>query len=589
MTNQLASSRILVFCFVLFPLATLSLWAGVRKEIEAQYKQQYENKAMFVKIPVRGERQFVYPTDSGLLLDRSNLNQPLWFKVGDQVRITSVSFKDNGIEFDVASIDLTQKSRIVFQFATSLQDHFPQQAVFDAALGDTFTEGLSYREIDSAKEQFIKDQFDNLIDQFARTTDTSTEFVIQAISEKNPKFQEARQKLADLEQQHDELNRQREEERKGRQAAESQFSLLQKELAKAQGAQKDLGRERELLLEQRSKLQKEVTVLQDQNRRYQSQAQALETQFNQLAASLDLKSSGNVELGKQVESLGKSIDTLKSDRETLSSKLASVSRQLEALQKNNEKLTSDLSEAQQRNSKLQKELRDLTSNRNSLESRYLENKRRREVLETADELRAMLRLQRRLEDGKREQIQNIDLFLGSQKIGELELEIPQYAGHSITLRYRAESPELVRFSDDERRLYKALGEQIKLGMEWNSWSGQVDPVLIQGDPMQAASPRESVEWVWTVPATLEQQETLSLTGVLVDSDDQSVQFLSQDFTIRPAGLVSRLMESFWIPALLGGFVLGSGLGIAISGSRKKDKRRQESPKRGPEFVVQKKL
>jgi len=74
--------------FVIFFSMSLWLNAGVRREIENRYVQNYENKALFLKIPIRGRRQIVHVSDTRPTLDPGSAASPLLFKVGDQVRIT---------------------------------------------------------------------------------------------------------------------------------------------------------------------------------------------------------------------------------------------------------------------------------------------------------------------------------------------------------------------------------------------------------------------------------------------------------------------------------------------------------------------
>ncbi|MGW8181097.1 MAG: sigma factor-like helix-turn-helix DNA-binding protein [bacterium] len=121
-------------------------YSGVSKEMETYYTQTYLNKAIFLKVPVRGDRQTVYVLERGSSLDQSSLGEPLRFKVGEQVRITGLSFKDSSIEFRVSSLDTARKGTVIFRFRNPLRHSFVSRPSFDAALEDSFTEGLSYQE-----------------------------------------------------------------------------------------------------------------------------------------------------------------------------------------------------------------------------------------------------------------------------------------------------------------------------------------------------------------------------------------------------------------------------------------------------------
>ena len=107
--------------------------------------------------------------DTRPTIDPGSAASPLLFKVGDQVRITDVSFRNDSVRFKIASLETTVQGEIAFQFPRQLEQDFPQRGNFDVALEATLTEGLSYTDIDSAKEEFITSQFDQFVQQLARS------------------------------------------------------------------------------------------------------------------------------------------------------------------------------------------------------------------------------------------------------------------------------------------------------------------------------------------------------------------------------------------------------------------------------------
>src|SRR5690606_21707777 len=252
---------------ILFLLMLLGMpvFGNVSREIEEQYRQTYLNKALFLKIPIHGSRQVIHIREEGMIMDRSNIGERLRFKVGEQVRITEVKFGGATIEFEVASIDLTQRSRIVFQFLTPLTYTFHQKAHFDDALDNTFTEGISYQDIDAAKESFIKKQFDHLIEQFALTTETSPEFVIQAISEMNPQYQEARREIESARERATQAEQRIEEERQLRQKLQSELEQYRSQVGETQGRIEALNSQLRSLQAEKSNAEKEVSRLQQSN------------------------------------------------------------------------------------------------------------------------------------------------------------------------------------------------------------------------------------------------------------------------------------------------------------------------------------
>ena len=105
--------------------------------------------------------------------------------------MTGLEFKDRSIRFRLNALDASREATVFFQFAEPLQQHFAQQGAFENSLLFAFTEGMSYRQIESAKAAFIESQYDELIRTFAATTGTSTEFVVRKIAEQNPDYQKA--------------------------------------------------------------------------------------------------------------------------------------------------------------------------------------------------------------------------------------------------------------------------------------------------------------------------------------------------------------------------------------------------------------
>lgn len=555
-----AFNRGLVTILVLVTGAS-TLPAGVRSEIRAQYVQQYENKALFLKVPVRGEEQIVYVREGGVALDRGNLNLPLTFRVGEQVRVTRLDFKNDSIEFRIASIDLVRTGRVIFQFPGRLSDDFLERASFDAALRDSFTEGLTYRDIDAAKEQYIQDQFDQLIQQFASTTGTSVEYVIKAVSEKNPEYRAAREEAAQARQRVQSLQQELQDVGSERQELQSELQKLRREMAQSTSSLQELRAERGRLSQERDNLQRDLEKARQSNQRYERQISDLERSINALARSLDVKSTENLQLDKRVESLSGSINTLRSDRENLSSRLEQVSRQLAQLQKENQKLSEDLKASQEQGRKLQADLRALTSNRNSLEARFLETRRQKEILETAEALRSALQVKSRIEQTPEGSFHTHEVFLHRQRLGLLTIQVPDQAGGSYLLRFTADSPDTVQFSDEERALFKALGDSFKISPEWKSSSPELSPVLLQGEALQAVPPRGKGEWVWALQGSPQRVETVDLEVVLKDAQDQIIPLTRQTFEVSPGGFSYWLRSSFSLPSLLA----GAGLGMVLLG------------------------
>lgn len=571
------------FKFVAFLLvATLWLNAGIRKETQTAYVQKFKNKAMFLKAPVRGLRQIIHVKDTGVVLDRTNAAEAVAFKVGDQVRITDVNFGDDRIRFKVASIDLSKESEIIFQFSSELREEFTQQRSFDSALASTFTEGLHYAEIDSAKETFIKDQYDQLIQQFSATTGSSPDFVIKAISEKNPEYAAAKRELAEARDKLQDLSGDLNDQVKARRALESQVQQLRTELSQNKSAVETLRAERQRLANQRESQEQQIAQLQKKNQEY-------DRQVNQLFKNLDTKVTANADLGKRVEVLSTSIDSLKSERTSLSQKLGQLGKELEKLRKSNEELTSGLKGAKEESSKLTSDLRALTSNKNSLEARYLATQRQKEVLERAAALGQALRLSRRIEKRKEGRFSVADLYLLSKKIGTFEMPAPARTGEIYPLRFSADSPDTVHFTDQERRLYGALGDKIQMRASWTSSSSQLKAVLLEKETLQRVRPRENIEWPWIFQGEIGQPEKAILHLELTNADGQTVAIDPQEFTVAPAGLFAQVRNYLSPIPLAAGLVLGFAVFGLLFGFKGRAQAEAAPAARRAGYVAEKKL
>ncbi len=542
-------------CWV-FPgfIAAASLLGGVSREVENEYRARYANRALFLKLPVYGERQVVYPREGGVVPEPGGA-LPLTFKVGEQVRITDLDFKDSAIEFRLSSVDLVKRGVLVFSFGQSLTHTFAQRDVFEAALAASFTEGLTYRDIDQAKEQYIQGQFDRLVRQFAETTGSAPDAVLESMLRAIPQYRELQQRAEENEQRARALAASLKEEQGTRTKAVAEVEGLRRRVSELERSGSTVQRERDELTAERDRLRRELQELQSANRRFQEQVSAV-------AAKLDVQLDSNAQLGRQVQSLSQNIDALQRERSELSQKAGRLEERVAQLVKDRDKLASDLAAAVKENGRLQADLRALTSNRESLQAVYLRTREARERLELADQLAQAITLKwdasRARDNGRLVG----ELYLLSQRLGTLELLPPTRAGETGSLTLRMESPDTVQFSEDERRLFDALGRQLKLEAAWTSWSGQLQAGLSEGEPVRVVAPRGEAVWVWKFAGMSTEPDTVNLRLRLLDANDLVVPLADLQMTLRPSGwrgyLTDLSLISLALGALLGSLV-GGGL------------------------------
>jgi predicted nuclease with TOPRIM domain len=543
-------SRLLVILLLSVELSLLSLTAGVRREIQNEYILQYKNRAMFLKIPVRGFRQTI-AVGPNPGIDRSNANQPVSFKVGEQVRITDLKFDDTSILFRIAATDLSRESEIIFRFSGSISNDFLEKRDFDAALALTFTQGLSYTEIDSAKEDFIKGQFDDLIQQFATATGTTTDYVVKTISEKNPEYRQARSDAREAKARQQELEQQWRDEAKTRKEAETELTSVRRDLSQARTALASARDERGQLVGEKAGLQKEVAQLQARNQDY-------DRQVNDLLKTMGVQADTRANLGKRVEAVTRSFDSLKSERSDLSQKLGQVTKELDSLRASNSKLTDDLKQVEQRNSKLAAELHSLTSDRNSLEARYIKTRREREILENAGRLTQALHVQNRREQRDKLPYDVVDVFLLTKKIATLEVQVPSHVGQSARASFLVLSPDTVEFTTEERELYQLLGDKFKVQTDWKTEGESLKPVG-SSPALQEVNTRDRAEWSWQLAGDITEAHRIDFLTQMVNRDGQKISLSSHQFWVYPAGRWDNFRRSF-APLSFG---LGILLGMAV--------------------------
>lgn len=561
----------------------------VDREIRDEYVQRFENKAVFLKVPVRGLKQVVHVLDSGAKLDRGNLNQPVTFKVGDQVRIIDVNFRDNMVRFRFSSVDTTREGSLEFRFPAQTQQGFPQRENFEKSLATSLTEGLSYKELESAKGEFIRGQVKTLVREFATTTNTPDEVVLRTIVEDSPQYQALEREFSQIRRQNQTLDRDVSRLGQTSQEQRARIADMTVELDRLRTQVRELERDKNQAARTRQSLEGQLKDAQDK--------------MNELLGSLNLTTTSNAELDNRMQSLSAGIESARRERENLSEELAQARADLNQREQANSKLTADLKKVQARNRRLSSELRSLTSNKDSVQAQFLQAKRQSDALEMASRLNSGLRLERSFQEREGRQLEIADLYLLSKRVGRLEIETPDHPGQICRMKFLMESPDRVEFQEEERVLFESLGESFKIEPSWSFEGGRLRAVLMEGAASREAKPREAVEWTWILEGEISEPERALLRIQLFNSDDQTISLDPHEFYLTPPGLMSYLIRSF-SPVSLGAGVF---LGLVIAGIaglfRRRPPSRRSRPskpsKRRPaqpapeesdrEYVIQKKL
>ena len=543
-------------CALMLTLLVGVAHAGVDKRVQTTYVSKYVNRTFFLKIPVHGVRQIVNVSGLNPQLDRSNLGEVLSFKVGEQVRVLDLDFRDRVVRFRLASLDQGREGTLQFEFMAPLQSTFEQRPAFEAALDFALTEGTSYREVDAAKENYIQAQFNQLIRQFAETTGTEADFVIRTISEQNPEYRKARsdaaqaaEKVAALESKLATASQKLEAERSTANSLRAQFVEVSRDVDTLKG-------ERMAMADERDDARSQVNQLKAENESIKKAQRDYESQINELMLNLSSQRDESGELGNKVENLGSFVATLQSERSDLSGKLADASGQVSRLQSDKSALIKDLGEVQSSNKKLSARLRALTSDKNSINAQFLEMREQKEILETAAALTEALRVGSLVSDAEQEGVQVGEVFLLSQTIGSLRIEVPQQVDKPSSVEFVLLSPDTVKFSEQERELYAALaGDKVGIEVGWNAPDG-LGVELVEGEPQRVIAVRDTSRWEWTFNGGLEQEMAAALSIDLVDRNSQRIPLYSQQFVVHPAGIGNQISRAFSPLSLMIGLLAG---------------------------------
>ena len=567
----------------------LAPWAAadVSKEIVTEYENSYVNRTMFLKVPIRGERQTIFLRGNNIIPDNSTSGLALSFLVGEQARVTELKFRNNSIEFRLSSIDGLKRGTLIFQFPGELEFNFPQRGNFDKALNNSLTSGLSYKEIEAAKKEYIQDEFKRVTQQIALTTSTDNSFVTQAISTEIPavaaalKSRDAAENaLASLRSEYNSADAERKQ-------LNEKVRELNSALAKEQEAARSIRSERDSLSRKEGSQQQELVKLRDDNSR-------MRDQLNSLAKEMDIQLGSNSSLSGQVNSLSSSLQGLKKDWAALQKKMDSTENELLKIRDERNKLTSDLSLSKRKASQLESSLNSLTSNRNSLEANFLRTKNKLDNLELAAKTAESLSLGKLPEDsGETRGTISYAVNLLSKRIGVFSVKPPENINEEGKAVFNVESPDTVQFTDEERVMFASLGKKIRIRAAWIPMGGSLKSQLAGGDEMQAVAPREKAEWTWSFSGSQDSEEPAMLKVSFMDENDNVIPVTDLEFEIDPESIIPmKLNGSFWIPALIG-FILGSLLVAVLfrfTGKGGNGKSKKEKSNREPErYSAQKDL
>lgn len=534
--------------FLIIVAGTFPLAAGVRKDIQEDYDRKYLNRTFFLKLPLRGARQLLQVRPGGMTPD-NDLSLPVTFKVTEQVRITQIRFGSDTVRFELSSIDLARQNELTFRFPTQLDDNFEQRSMFDQALAKTFTEGLTNTELEAVRRDYVQREFHRTVRDAASIAGVDSDFVMSAVSEEIPGVRQAKQQARDATQELASAKQRLDSQEAELKSSRQELVTLRRQSRENDSTIDALKLERETLVEEKESLKRDVSRLEGRTQDYQKQ-------IDGLAGKLDLESSSKSDLSRSLSQLNSRVDTLQRERDDLGTQAIHTQAELKAATEKAEDLSRQLTQAKDERNRLARSLRDLTSDKNSISSRYVESKNKAERLQTAMDLEAALRLEPRIEPRPEGPFQVCAVLLNEHPIGELEIRRPRSAGQDIAVRFRVLSPDTVEFSEDERRLYAALGSEMRIETSWDAPDGRLTPTLEGDESVRTVAPREQGEWTWHLTGEPDGEVQTVFRADFIAAGDHRVPITLQQYSIQPAGFVAEMRRSFSFGWLALGAVLG---------------------------------
>jgi predicted nuclease with TOPRIM domain len=577
-----------IFCLLMLIIAgaTYSL-AGISRAIQEQYKRDFENKAMFLKIPVYTEKQLIYV--SGQTFSSAQGTGTPRYKVGDQLRILLVEFSNEEIRFRMGGIGTQGFVEVIFRFDANLQESFPNKDVFDRALQSTFTEGIKYTEIEDAKRSFIEERFDRSVREIADSASLNRESVLKSIAPRVPAYQDALREVETLKNKVQDVSAQLSQSQTENRKLESESKSQQAEFSRLKAANAALQEKIDTSTSQ-------IARLGDDLRDAKGSTQGYQKELASIQRSLNLKVDSGRDLGMQIADLGQALRKLQKDNENQTNQAASLRTNLESQQAANARLLGENDELKTSNSQMKSTIATLTSKEDSLARQYLNLKNAKEKLD--DLVQAVHTLRTRIAEEKTEggfHSGKANLYLKNVLVGSLTWNIPAYLNHGGSQKgevaFTAESIDYVRLTPEERHLLRTLGERLKIRMDLASDSGTMEVIPEKGTRFHELKERDSSTWRWTINNHGAEDVRLILSALLINRNSDEISLFQKENAIISSNAIRQVRGYLQPIPLVVGIILGFLL-FGIVGIFRRSKHKDMHPKNPaspPPYVTEKKL
>ncbi|MBN2319713.1 MAG: hypothetical protein JXR49_11575 [Acidobacteria bacterium] len=542
--------------------SVLPAGAGVSSSVQEQYKKGYENKAMFLRIPIYTEEQIIH-IEGQTHRVVPGLGSPL-YKVGDQLRILRIDFGGDEIKFHLGAIASQETAEIIYKFDADLQESFPNRNVFDSALESTFTEGLKYSEIEDAKKTYLEQEFNRSVGRMAGAASLSNEFVLKTVAPLIPDYRQTQLERDRLQDKAEEISAELTQLQDEKRRLESELKERESQLSRLKSANTSLQ-------EKVTGSESEILQLDEELRAANKKIQGFEREMADIQNSLSSEADANRDLTRNNAELADRIRGLQEDLVT--QKAA------------NERLSGEVEDNEKQIGKLNSTIRSLTSNKDSLGRQYVQLKDEKEKLDdfalTVDALRA--RIVEEKKDGSR-YYGKADILLEAVPLGSLEWSLPSYLSHdeagSGEVTFYAESIDYVKVTPEERHILRTLGEKLKIAVDLAALAPTMKMSSDNGTEPREIGERESGTWNWKILNNGTGDVPFLISAHLINNHSKKIALFQKEYTVATSNPVQRIRSYLQPIPLAVGVVLGFLL-FGIVGIFRRPKAGKTSPKPSP--------
>jgi predicted nuclease with TOPRIM domain len=579
MKNWESYVRVL-WSIVVIACGTVSSFAGVSGMIQEQYKRDYENKAMFLKIPIYAEKQMIFISGQSVRIDPGS-GSPR-YKVGDQLRVIRVDFSNDEVKFRMSGIAVAGFVELGFKFDSSLQENFPNREVLDRAVRSVLTEGLKYTDIDDAKEGYVQEQFDRAVREIAGSASTSRESVLKTIAPHLPAYQDAQREIDNLRNKIQEISAQLSQSQSENRKLESESRAQQAELSRLKSSNATLQEKLETYTSQLSKLGDEV-------RDAKGTTQVYQKQLTTIQRSLNLPVDSGRDLSVQIADLGQAMKRLQKESESLTNQIGSLKTNLNAQQAANARLVGDNEELKAGNLKLHNRIAELTSKDDSLARRYNDLSNAKDKLDDFAQAVDVLRT-RMVEESTNGEIYSgkANIYLKNVLLGSVTWSIPNYLNSGEKKNgeasFSTESIDYVRVTPEERHILKSLGERIKIRLDLSSSSDSMSVAPSQNEPIREVGERDHASWAWSIVNQGTRDTRFVLTARLINKNMKELSIFQQEHSIASSNMLRRARNYLQPIPIAAGIIVGFVL-FGIVGIFRRPKGQMDQKKNPPAVTM----